>query len=301
MHTYQYDSFEKLRLDVFLTDKFPQHSRTRVQKWISAGAVQINGRSITKPGYLLELNDVITLEVPEPELTIITAEAIQLEVLYEDSDMIVINKAAGMVVHPSAGHTSGTIVNAALSHAPEMEGIGGEGRPGIVHRLDKDTSGILLLAKNDMAHRYLQDQFRDRKIQKIYLALVDGKPPTPEGIIEASIARDPSHRKKMAVVPAGRGREAVSRYVTLREYEEHTLLEVHPLTGRTHQIRLHMAFIGCPIVGDRVYGRRHPSIAIDRHFLHAASITLELPATHQQVAFNAPLSEELQNILDGLN
>lgn len=301
MHTYLYDSFEKLRLDIFLTDKFPQHSRTRIQKWIAGGAVQINGRLITKAGYLLELNDGITLEVPEPEPTTILAEAIGLDILYEDPDLIVINKPAGMVVHPSVGHTSGTIVNAALSHAPEMEGIGGEGRPGIVHRLDKDTSGILLLAKNDIAHRFLQNQFRDRKIHKTYLALVDGKPPTPEGIIEASIARDPSHRKKMAIVPAGRGREAVSQYLTLREYAAHTLLEVRPLTGRTHQIRLHMAFINCPIVGDRVYGHRRPSIALDRHFLHAASIILELPATHQQATFKAPLAKELQNILDNLN
>ena len=200
IRNYVYDSFEKLRLDVFLTDKHPKQSRSRIQKWIASGAVTVNGKIITKTGYMLEEEDIVVLNTPEPEPTQILAESIHLDVIYEDEDMLVINKPAGMVVHPGAGHATGTVVNAALAHSPEMEGIGGEGRPGVVHRLDKDTSGILLLAKNDTTHRWLQDQFRLRKIHKVYIALVDGKPPTREGIIEASISRDPSHRKQMAVV-----------------------------------------------------------------------------------------------------
>jgi 23S rRNA pseudouridine1911/1915/1917 synthase len=205
-----------------------------------------------------------------------------------------------MVVHPGAGHASGTIVNAALAHSPEMEGIGGEGRPGIVHRLDKDTSGILLLAKNDFTHRLLQEQFKQREIHKVYIALVDGRPPTLEGIIEGAIGRDPHHRKQMAVMHNDRGRDATSRYLTLKEFSNHTLLEIHPVTGRTHQIRLHLAFIGCPITGDRVYGYKKPSLDISRHFLHAEKITLQLPRTKLLRTFEAPLPGDLNLILDNL-
>lgn len=301
IRNYVYDSFEKLRLDVFLTDKHPQQSRSRIQKWIASGAVTVNGKIITKTGYMLEEDDIVVLNTPEPEPTQILAESIHLDVIYEDEDMLVINKPAGMVVHPGAGHATGTVVNAALAHSPEMEGIGGEGRPGVVHRLDKDTSGILLLAKNDTTHRWLQDQFRLRKIHKVYIALVDGKPPTREGIIDASISRDPSHRKQMAVVQNDRGRDAVSRYLTLKEYGEQTLLEVHPSTGRTHQIRLHLAFIGCPITGDRLYGHKKTSLEISRHFLHAAKVTLELPGSKQEVTFEAPLPNDLVKVLDSLS
>jgi 23S rRNA pseudouridine1911/1915/1917 synthase len=300
MAAYRYDSYEKCRLDIYLADKFPQHSRSRIQKWIAAGAVTVNGRSVTKAGLMLEMNDEIQLEVPEPEPTTILPEPIQLEVIYEDANLLVINKPAGIVVHPGAGHLTGTIVNAALAHAPEMEGIGGEGRPGIVHRLDKDTSGLLLLAKNDPTHRYLQDQFRDRLIHKTYLALVDGAPPSPEGIIQAAIARDPSHRKRMAVVPEGRGREAVSRYRILKSFPHHTYVEVNPQTGRTHQIRLHLSFIGCPVVGDTVYGLRHPTIQLGRHFLHAARLMVTLPGEKSSREFSAPLAPELQKVLQGL-
>jgi 23S rRNA pseudouridine1911/1915/1917 synthase len=171
---YKYDSFEKIRLDVYLTDQHPKQSRNRIQKWITGGAVTVNGKLITKTGYTLEFGYEVVLNPPEPVPTQILAEEINLDVIYEDDDLLVINKPAGMVVHPGAGHASGTIVNAALAHSPEMEGIGGEGRPGVVHRLDKDTSGILLLAKNDFTHRLLQEQFKRREIHKIYIALVDG-------------------------------------------------------------------------------------------------------------------------------
>jgi len=301
MAEYRYDSYEKCRLDVYLTDKYPQHSRSRIQKWITAGAVRINDKPVQKAGIMLEMNDIVLLDVPEPVQTAILPEEISLEVVYEDRNLLVINKPAGMVVHPGAGHLTGTIVNAALAHAPEMEGIGGEGRPGIVHRLDKDTSGLLLLAKNDSTHRYLQDQFRDRLIHKTYVALVDGTPPTPEGIIEAAIARDPSHRKRMAVVPDGRGRDAISRYSVLKSYQNHTYLEVNPQTGRTHQIRLHLSFLGCPIVGDTVYGHRHPSIPLGRHFLHAAKLVVTLSGEKNPREFIAPLAPELIKVLEVLD
>jgi 23S rRNA pseudouridine1911/1915/1917 synthase len=205
-----------------------------------------------------------------------------------------------MVVHPAAGHDTGTLVHAVLGYDPEMEGIGGEERPGVVHRLDKETSGLILLAKNDRAHRWLQDQFRLREVEKTYLALVDGAPPTPSGRVEASIGRDPSHRKKMAIMPPGKGREAVSEYLTLESFEKHTLLEFHPHTGRTHQIRLHCMFLGCPIVGDKIYGHRKQSIELDRHFLHATKLKIILPGEKQAHTFEAPLPDKLQEILDSL-
>jgi 23S rRNA pseudouridine1911/1915/1917 synthase len=181
-----------------------------------------------------------------------------------------------------------------------MEGVGGEQRPGVVHRLDKDTSGLILLAKNDQAHRWLQNQFRERKAQKTYLALVDGGPPTPTGRIEAPIGRDPRMRKKMAVVASGKGREAVSEYLTVERFSAHTLLEVHPVTGRTHQIRLHLAFIGCPVAGDTIYGRRHATLALNRHFLHAARLTVRLRGEKEPRTFSAPLPHELEAILEQL-
>jgi 23S rRNA pseudouridine1911/1915/1917 synthase len=181
-----------------------------------------------------------------------------------------------------------------------MEGIGGELRPGVVHRLDKDTSGLILLAKNDHAHQHLQAQFKARSTRKIYLALVDGRPPTPQGRIEAAIGRDPGHRKRMAVTTAEKGRPAISEYRTLESFDAHTLLEVRPLTGRTHQIRVHMAFLGCPVVADRVYGRRKASIALARHFLHAFRLTITLPGEAQAHTFEAPLPQELEAILQTL-
>ncbi|MGE5376653.1 MAG: RluA family pseudouridine synthase, partial [Bacteroidota bacterium] len=183
---------------------------------------------------------------------------------------------------------------------PEIEGIGGEERPGVVHRLDKETSGVILLAKNERAHRWLQDQFRLRKTEKTYLALVDGKPPTPSGRVEAYIGRDPSHRKKMAIVPESRGREAISEYKTLESFKAHTLLEFHPLTGRTHQIRLHCAFLGCPIVGDEIYGRKKHSIPMGRHFLHAWRLKILLPGEEQPKFFEASVPDDLEKVLRAL-
>jgi 23S rRNA pseudouridine1911/1915/1917 synthase len=227
-------------------------------------------------------------------------EDIPLDIVFENDDLLVVNKPAGMVVHPSAGHDTGTLVHAVLGYEPDIEGIGGEERPGVVHRLDKETSGLILLAKNDRAHRWLQDQFRTRTVEKTYLALVDGAPPTPSGRVEAPVGRDPSHRKKMAIMPPGKGREAVSEYMTLESFKEHTLLEFHPHTGRTHQIRLHCMFLGCPIVGDKVYGHRKQSIEIDRHFLHAAKLKIILPGEKVAKMFESPLPGELVILLGEL-
>ena len=183
---------------------------------------------------------------------------------------------------------------------PSLLIIGGEERPGIVHRLDKDTSGLIVIAKNDLAHRWLQDQFKSRKVEKIYLALVDGKPPTPAGRVEAPIGRNTTHRKLMAVVPLDKGREAVTEYRTLESFAAHTLLEVHPLTGRTHQIRVHLAFLNCPVAADMVYGKRKPTVGLNRHFLHASRLKIILPGEEKARVFEAPLPPDLKNVLDQL-
>ena len=285
------------RLDKFLVGQLQEFSRSRIQGLIAAGFVEVNGRAAKKAGQTLESGSNVTVRVPPPAPTDLVAEDIPLDIVFENEDLIVVNKPAGMVVHPAAGHASGTLVNAVLGYEPDIEGIGGEERPGVVHRLDKETSGLILLAKNERAHRWLQDQFRLRKVEKIYLALVDGKPPTPSGRVEAHIGRDPSHRKRMAIVPESRGREAISEYRTVESFREHALLEFHPLTGRTHQIRLHCAFLGCPIVSDGVYGRKKSSLEIDRHFLHAHRLKIILPGEKETRTFEAPLPEELERVL----
>jgi len=286
------------RLDKYLVSNFPEHSRSRLQSLIKEGRVTVDEKVVTKSGYILETGNVIEVQIPPVETTELIPEDIPLEIVFESDDLIVVNKPAGMVVHPAFGHARGTLVHAVLAHAPQMEGIGGELRPGIVHRLDKDTSGLIIVAKNDRSLRWLQDQFRLRKVEKIYLALVDGHLPTPEGRIEAPIGRDPSHRQKMAIVPAKKGREAITEYFTREVFPQHTLVEAHLLTGRTHQIRLHLSFLGCPIVGDTVYGHRNPSISIERQFLHAAKMSILLPGETVKRTFEAKLPEDLQSVLE---
>ena len=288
------------RLDKFLVSNLPDFSRSRLQAWIEAGLVTLNGIPAHKAGQLLDTPCRVDVNIPPPQPTSLKPEAIHLDVIFENSDVIVINKPAGMVVHPSPGHLSGTLVHAALAHAPEVEGVGGEQRPGVVHRLDKDTSGLILLAKNDTAHYWLQDQFKQRSLQKYYWALVDGYPPTPTGRIEAPIGRNTTHRKLMAIAQADKGRDAVTEYRTLENFVAHTLIEAHPITGRTHQIRLHMAFIGCPIVGDTMYGRKRSTLTIGRHFLHAARLTITLPGEASPRTFEAPLPAELSRVLEAL-
>ena len=298
--TFHFDRETPERLDKFLVGQLQEFSRSRIQGLIADGHVDVNGRAAKKAGQTLETGSSVTVRVPPPASTDLVAEDIPLDIVFENEDLILVNKPAGMVVHPAAGHSSGTLVNAVLGYEPEIEGIGGEERPGVVHRLDKETSGLILLAKNERAHRWLQDQFRLRKVDKTYLALVDGKPPTPSGRVESHIGRDPSHRKRMAIVSESRGRSAISEYKTVESFRDHTLLEFHPHTGRTHQIRLHCAFLGCPIVGDEVYGRKKFTVEIDRHFLHAYRLQIILPGEKEPKSFEAPLPEELQRVLDSL-
>jgi len=288
------------RLDLFLVDCLPALSRSRIQNLIKEGMVKVNGKPPHKTGMILEPGAKVQVFLPEVRPSEIIPEAIPLDIVFENADLMVVNKPAGMVVHPAAGHSSGTLVHAALAHAPEIEGIGGEQRPGVVHRLDKDTSGLIMLAKNDRLHRWLQNQFRQQKVQKVYLALVDGHPPTPSGRIEAAIGRDLKARKKMTVVADEKGRRAISEYRVLETFPEHCFLEVRPTTGRTHQIRLHLAFIGCPVVGDKVYGKKRPTLPTDRHFLHAAGLKFRLPDEAEERVFKAPLPLELEEILTGL-
>ncbi|OGO26999.1 MAG: hypothetical protein A2136_09240 [Chloroflexi bacterium RBG_16_54_11] len=300
MLTFRYEGQAAARLDKFLVSRLPEFSRTRLQALIENGSILVDGLPAYKSGQILKNGARVEVQIPPPEPSELVPEAISLDVIFENDDLLVVNKPAGMVVHPAAGHQRGTLVHAALAHAPGMLGIGGEKRPGVVHRLDKNTSGLILLAKNDRAHRWLQDQFRLRKTEKTYLALVDGKPPTPTGRIEAHIGRDRTHRQLMAVTSSAKGREAVSEYRSLETFREHTLLEVHPLTGRTHQIRLHLKLIGCPVAGDTVYGHKHATIPLDRHFLHAWKLTILLPGEEKPRTFEVPLPSELEEVLEML-
>jgi 23S rRNA pseudouridine1911/1915/1917 synthase len=293
------------RLDHFLVGSMPRFSRSQLQNMIKNGLVEVNGVLARKSGMVLEGGEKVHLQLPPspPEKWI--PEEIPLDIVFENEDILVVNKPAGMVVHPAAGNFTGTLVHAALAHAPEIERMGietpgGERRPGVVHRLDKNTSGLILLAKNDQAHRYLMNRFKDRKVEKVYLALVDGAPPTPNGRIETPIGRSSANRKKMAVTSPSRGREAVTEYKTLESFPNHTFLEIRPITGRTHQIRIHLDFLGCPISGDTVYGRQKPTLPIERHFLHAARLTISLPGEDKPHRFEAPLPPDLLEVLENL-
>jgi 23S rRNA pseudouridine1911/1915/1917 synthase len=290
----------KLRLDLTLAAHIPDLSRTRLQRLIREGNVTVDGEVTQKPGFLLEGGEKIKVLIPAVKPSTLQAESIPLDVIFEDEDLLVIDKPAGMVVHPSAGHDHGTLVHAVLAHVPDIQGVGGELRPGVVHRLDRETSGLILLAKNDQAHQELLRQFKEREVEKKYLALVDGSPPTPEGRVEAHIGRDPKHRKRMAVVPESRGREAISIYRTLERFPSFSFLEIMPSTGRTHQIRVHLAYLGCPIAGDRVYGRRKSKLPLKRQFLHASDLKVKLPSTKTFMQFSAPLPADLEETLSFL-
>ena len=293
IETFQFQESQAQRLDKFLVQRLPEFSRARLQGLIADGFVLVDGQAAKKSGQMIDPGTHVEVRVPPPVPSALVGEDIPLDIIFENDDLLIVNKPAGMVVHPAAGHDTGTLVHAVLGYEPDLEGIGGVERPGVVHRLDKETSGLIVLAKNERAHHWLQDQFRLRTVEKTYLALVDGAPPTPSGRVEAPIGRDSAHRKKMAVQSAGKGREAVSEYKTVEAFKNHTLLEFHPLTGRTHQIRLHCAFLGCPIVGDLVYGRKKSTLPLNRHFLHAARLKIVLPNEKQARTFEAPLPVEL--------
>lgn len=286
------------RLDKYLAAQFADLSRAQIQALIRAGQVTVNGAA-AKASLRLEGGERVRVQVPvvdeaaEPE-----PEAIPLAILYEDEHVAVVDKPAGMVVHPAFGHRSGTLVNAALSHWPHIAELAEPGRAGIVHRLDKETSGVIVIAKTPEALKSLRAQFKARTVGKRYVALVEGMPETPDGVIDAPIGRDPKRRKRMAVVHDGR--EAVTEFRVVELFANFSLLDVFPKTGRTHQIRLHLAFIGHPVVGDTVYGRRKQPFTLKRHFLHAAAITFAHPVSGEPVTVEAPLPVALQNLLDKL-
>jgi 23S rRNA pseudouridine1911/1915/1917 synthase len=288
------------RLDKVIAAELGELSRTQVQRLIDDGFVRVDGRVAQKANVRLDGPASVEVRIPPPGPASHQAEAIPLTIVFENDDLLVIDKPAGMVVHPAAGHAGGTLVNAVLGHDPQLEGVGDEQRPGIVHRLDKDTSGLILVAKNDLAHRELQRQFKEREVEKTYLALLDGHPPTATGRIEAAIGRDVRNRKRMAIVGEARGRAAVTEYKVIESFAEHALVEAHPLTGRTHQLRLHFAYLKCPIVGDPVYGRRNATLPLKRHFLHAARLKFTLPGSGQALTLEAPLPPELDRVLTRL-
>jgi len=276
----------KVRLDQFLAKRLPEHSRSRLQQLIRGGFVRLNGGT-SRPRQIVRAGDKIDLIEPPPEKVDIQPEAIPLDVLFEDDDLIVINKPAGMTVHPGAGQREHTLVNALLSHCAGLSGVGGKERPGIVHRLDKETSGCLVVAKNDMAHRELSKQFAARTVEKIYLALVAGKLRKPAGVIDEKIGRHPVHRKRMQVSPH-RGRTARTEYRVIRSSDAASLVECRLHSGRTHQIRVHLHHLGHPVLGDKVYGPRFAK-NFPRQMLHGWKLGFRHPRTSQWKTFEASL------------
>lgn len=283
------------RLDRFLAGRELEVSRSHIQKLIESGCVLVDGRT-AKANAKLREGDAVEMELPEAQELEILPEAIPLDILYEDSDVIVINKARGMVVHPAAGAADGTLVNALLHHCEDLSGINGVIRPGIVHRLDKDTSGVMVAAKNDRAHVDLAEQIREKTAQRIYRAIVCGTIAEDRGEIRAPIGRHPMERKKMAVVPGGK--EARTLFRVVERFPAHTLVECRLKTGRTHQIRVHMAYIGHPLLGDPKYGRKMPDIA--GQALHSCELSFTHPRTKERMTFAAEMPEDMKAILHAL-
>jgi 23S rRNA pseudouridine1911/1915/1917 synthase len=284
-----------LRLDKYVCRQLPELSRARVQKLIADGHITVNGQ-LARPGLKLNTGDKIKVIIPPTPPEKPLPEAIPLNIIYEDEDLLVIDKPAGLTVHPAPGHPGHTLVNALLARFPHLAGVGDSLRPGIVHRLDRDTSGLMLVAKNSKAQADLIGQFKSHSVTKAYLALVRGRLTPKEGIIEAAIGRDPRHRQRMAVVEGGR--EARTEYQVVRYIGGYTLLEVRPETGRTHQIRVHLGAIGFPVVGDKIYGVKSPFLS--RQFLHASRLGFSLPATGKYVEFKSELPAELEKALEDI-
>ncbi len=286
---------DEQRLDRFLREQLPQYSRARLQSWIKQGRVRVNGEG-AKPSTVLRGGESIEVEPAEPPPLKAYAEAIPLEILYEDADVVVVNKPAGMVVHAGAGAHSGTLVNALLHHFATLSEVGGPLRPGVVHRLDRYTSGVLVAARTDAAHRALAAQFSAREVEKVYLAMVHGRIQADTGRLDRPITRDPRRRIRMTARLA-RGRAAVTEFRVVRRFDHFTLLEVRIHTGRTHQIRAHLAGIGHPVVGDTVYGAaaRIPGLPpLNRYFLHAHRLRFRSPSSGEEVSIEAPLPAELE-------
>ncbi len=281
-----------VRLDKYVCQQLPELSRARAQKLIADGYITVNGQ-LAKPGLKLHTGDKLKIAIPPTPSEQLMPESIPLNILYEDDDLLVVDKPAGLTVHPAPGHTSHTLVNALLAYFPHLADIGDSLRPGIVHRLDKDTSGLMLVAKNSSAQANLIGQFKSHSVTKAYMVLVKGRLTPETGIIEAAIGRDPRHRQRMAVVVGGR--EASTEYQVIKYIGDYTLLEVRPETGRTHQIRVHLGAIGFPVAGDKVYGVRAPFLS--RQFLHACRLGFSLPSSGEYIEFKSELPEDLEQAL----
>ncbi|MEW5958610.1 MAG: RluA family pseudouridine synthase [Chloroflexota bacterium] len=291
------------RLDLFLAGTIPHLSRSQIQKLIHTGRVLLAGRPVNRPGAGVQPGDWITVHLPLPPSPTVQPEAAPLEIVFEDDSLVVINKPAGMVVHPAHGHVTGTLVNALLAHYPDLSALAPAetetaDRPGIVHRLDRDTSGLIIVARTPAAWQHLQRQFKARQVEKTYLALVFGRPGSPAGLIDVPLGRDPRQRQKFT--PRAEGKAARTHYRLREDFGLYSLLEVGLETGRTHQIRVHLAWLGHPVVGDSVYGRKKNPLGLNRQFLHAWRLRFTHPQTGEPVALEAPLDQELQTILNRL-
>jgi len=284
-----------IRLDKYVSQKCPEISRTYVQKLIGEGYIRVNDH-LAKASLKLDPGDRVTVTIPPTPSSPLSPEDIPLTILYEDDDLLAIDKPAGLTVHPAPGHPSHTLVNAILSRFPHLTDIGDSLRPGIVRRLDKDTSGVMLVAKNSLAQAKLMEQFRTHSVAKAYLVLVKGHLTPETGIIEAPIGRDPGNRKRMAVV--SKGREARTEYQVVKYMGDYTLLEVRPETGRTHQIRVHLSAIGYPVVGDPVYGVKSPYLS--HQFMHACRLGFKLPSTGEYIELDSELPADLAQALENI-
>ena len=290
---------ENVRLDAYIAQKCENLSRTMIQKLIEDGEILVNGQE-KKISYKTKQGDVIEIHIPEAKEINLKAQDIPLDVVYEDDDIIVVNKPKGMVVHPANGNPDGTLVNAVMSLCKgSLSGIGGEIRPGIVHRLDKDTSGLIIIAKNDVAHINLSKQIKDRRVKKIYITLVKGNVSENEATVNMPIGRSTKDRKKMAVRKDGK--EAITHFKVLKRYGKYTLLELKIDTGRTHQIRVHMAEIGHPVVGDMIYSNGKNEFGIEGQMLHAKSLDFQHPVTGKQIHLEAELPKYFEEILNKLD
>ncbi|MGI5824255.1 MAG: RluA family pseudouridine synthase [Bacillota bacterium] len=286
------------RLDAYLTAYFTELSRSRLQKLIKEGLIKVNGQAV-KPSCPLEAGDVVEVFVPVAAPVAVEAENIPLDIVYEDEDVIVVNKPRGMVVHPAVGNYTGTLVNALLYHCRDLSGINGELRPGIVHRIDKETSGLIIAAKNDRAHKGLVEQWQTREVKRYYKALLHGSMGEPGGTVDAPIGRHPKDRKKMAVVPLT-GRPAVTHYKILERFGRYTLIEAKLDTGRTHQIRVHMQYLGHPVVGDIIYGPKGRSAVKIGMLLHSAVMEFRQPCTDEIIKLEAPVPADFAEMLEQL-
>ncbi|WP_338469887.1 RluA family pseudouridine synthase [Niallia sp. XMNu-256] len=281
------------RIDKVITNLNSEWSRTQVQQWIKEGQVLVNDQPV-KTNYKCNVNDAIRIMIPAPEVLDVIPEEMDLDIYYEDSDVIVVNKPKGMVVHPAAGHVTGTLVNGLMAHCKDLSGINGVLRPGIVHRIDKDTSGLLMVAKNDKAHEHLVNQLVNKTVMRKYKALVHGNISHDYGTIDAPIGRDQKDRQSMAVVE--NGKHAVTHFHVIERFNDYTFVECRLETGRTHQIRVHMKYIGYPLVGDPKYGPRK-TLEINGQALHAAILGFTHPSTEEYLEFEAPLPTEFEEIL----